>query len=161
MKRLLIILGVIGCYTLANAAELKFYILPVDSARPEVLSSFIEYQKSGPKLKAPAISVNQLLEVKETTAHSESGSYNSAGKFERIWSLDSPALIIILPTEFAAGFEKLTSENVGASVMMVLDDTILITPAINHPINTNRFQISLNSKDQIDTIAKKLRTLIK
>lgn len=160
MKYLLIITALIGC-TLANASELKFYVLPVDSKHPEVFSSFIEYQKSGPKLKEPAITVNQLLEVKETTAHSESGSYNSAGKFEKVWALDSPALAITLPIEFSDQFEKLTSENVGGSVMMVLDDTILITPAINQPIKTNRFEISLNSKDQIDMIAKQLRTLIR
>ena len=85
-----------------------------------------------------------------TNNHIENASY---GRNQKNWIID-----IVLNTAGASRFEKVTRENVGQPLAIVVDDKVYSAPVVNSPIIGGRLQVSGNfTRDDAEKFASILK----
>ena len=114
-------------------------------------------------LGAAVLEVTSLADVQLITTHSEGRPVNPIEKVTKDWLEQGPAINIVLPADFPKKFGKITEENIGHRVLMVLGDRILMAPVVRDKISTPSLQIALGGTNLDDArqIVSALRSMVR
>ena len=164
MKHLLAIFLALSVQSFAIGEVLRFFVLPEEATSPDVRSSLRAFQALTPKLGASVLEVDSLAGVDSISTRSVSIMHDASGKVTDESARDVPSVRIILPAGFQEKFGKITEENIGHRVMIVLGDRILMVPFVHQRIDTPSFLISLGrnaTPEETAQIIEALRAMVK
>lgn len=100
---------------------------------------------------------DRMLEVEPETLLGPS-DFVSVGEVE--WTEGKPGFNVTLTAAGAEKYERVSTENVGRTLAIIVDGKILMTPRILDPVQAQGFLLTLNSESEARELAARVRQVL-
>ena len=145
----------VGCQQNSAAGPtLQFYIVSEEKIDGGQFVDTTNFPKLGYIHATPDLVVTQLQSVAISTNNAT--MIDEKGKFGK-WNPE-PSVLILMQTKDAKKFSSLTKKAIGKQLLMELDNTPLIAPTVNMPIETG--SIAITSHHDQKKIENELKQLV-
>lgn len=145
--------------TESQSVALAFYVVSEEKIDGGRYIDTLDLPKVGYIAVKPDLVITRLVAVSESVAHSSMVEVGKDGKRTET-PFDQPALTIQIFPADTQKIESLTGQNIGKRVLMMVGDTPLIAPAVQAPISTQSFQITIGKQSDQKVIEDALKKLV-
>ncbi|WP_316189597.1 SecDF P1 head subdomain-containing protein [Bradyrhizobium sp. SZCCHNS1054] len=76
------------------------------------------------------------------------------------WVEGKPGFNVVLTPAGAEKYERISTENVGRTLAIIVDGKILMTPKILDPVRAQGFLLTLNTEPEAQALAAKVRQVV-